>query len=91
MEDLDSFIKLARESYSAFLSRGELKCTKESSGMVGVSPETVKARPPVKRRSAKRLEFGMNKQHLNPRHLLVYSGSFNVFINTLILINEVGE
>ena len=30
-------------------------------------------------------------QHLTPDTTLVYSGSFNVFITTLILINEVGE
>ena len=73
-QDLDTFRKLASESYSVLLSRasgeentvrlpgrGGLKRTKESSGTLGVSPDTVKARPPLKRHLAKRLNFGMNR------------------------------
>ena len=37
-----------------------LKRTKESSGEIGVSPKTSKARPPLKRLTTKKLDFGEN-------------------------------
>lgn len=57
--DLAEFKKQARECCRAFqLSR---KRTKETSSDVGITPDTAKARPPIKMRSSisgRRLEFG---------------------------------
>lgn len=57
-EELSDFRKLARDSYQSFLPRSSLKRTKETSAMVGVSPDTQKARPPPKRLTTRRLDFG---------------------------------
>ena len=56
LRDLEDFKKLAAESYSTLLRKTNLKRPKESSGTVGVSPGTLKARPPSKRPS-RRLDF----------------------------------
>ena len=56
--DLADFKQLAKDSYATSFSRGPLKRTKESSGEIGVSPETSKARPPLKRLTTKKLDFG---------------------------------
>ena len=57
-EELSDFRKLAHDSYQSFLPRPSLKRTKETSAMVGVSPDTQKARPPPKRITTRRLDFG---------------------------------
>ena len=57
-EELSEFRKLASDSYQSFLPRPLLKRTKETSAMVGVSPDTQKARPPPKRLTIRRLDFG---------------------------------
>ena len=58
-EDLVNFRSQAVESYRALQpARGPLKRTKESSAQVGVSPDTVKARPPSKKQLSRRqLDF----------------------------------
>ena len=61
VEDLVNFRELAKQSQSTLkLRRGPLKRTKESSSDVGVSPDIIKARPPVKRCSStcRSLDFG---------------------------------
>ena len=55
-EDLKQFKILARDSYRTLSSRGSLKRTKESSGG-GVSPDTVRVRPPPKRLTQRQLSF----------------------------------
>ena len=57
VEDLRQFKTLARESYKSLSSRGPLKRTKESSGVAGVSPDTVKVRPPPKKLIQRQLDF----------------------------------
>ena len=59
-EELTDFRKLASDNYQSFLPRPSLKCTKETSAMVGVSPDTQKARPPPKRFTTRRLDFGQS-------------------------------
>ena len=56
-EDLKQFKILARDSYRTLLSRGSLKRTKESSGVTGVSPDTIRVRPPPKRLTQRQLSF----------------------------------
>ena len=56
-EDLRQFRILARDSYKTLSSRGSLKRTKESSGVTGVSPDTVRVRPPPKRLTQRQLNF----------------------------------
>ena len=58
-ENLTAFQKMAQESFHAFSVRGDLKRKKECStaSAVGISPDIVRARPPLKRLTAKRLEF----------------------------------
>ena len=58
-ENLTAFQKMAQESFHAFSVRGDLKRKKECStaSAVGISPYIVRARPPLKRLTAKRLEF----------------------------------
>ena len=57
-QELTAFRKLAPESFHALSTRGDLKCKKEcSTDTTGVSPDIVRARPPLKRLTAKRLEF----------------------------------
>lgn len=52
------FRALAKESHSALVHpKGPLKRTKVSSGD-GVSPDTAHARPPAKKLSTRRLDFG---------------------------------
>ena len=55
--DLEQFKILASESYTALTRRGPLKRTKESSGATGVSPDTLRVRPPPKRLSQRHLNF----------------------------------
>ena len=60
-EDLVNFCELAKQCQSTLkLWCGPLKHTKESSSNVGVSPDIIKARPPVKRCSStcRSLNFG---------------------------------
>ena len=57
VEDLRLFKIIARESYTTLLVRGGLKRTKESSGVTGVSPDTLRMRPPPKRLSQRQLNF----------------------------------
>ena len=58
-EDLAKFRSQASEIYgSLVLARGGLKRTKESSASIGVSPDTLKVRPPSKKHlSQKQLDF----------------------------------
>ena len=56
-EDLRLFKITARESYTNLLVRGGLKRTKGSSGVTGVSPDTLRMRPPPKRLSQRQLNF----------------------------------
>ena len=56
-EDLRLFKILARESYKTLSNRGPVKRTKESSGVTGASPDTVRVRPPPKRLSQRHLNF----------------------------------
>ena len=61
VEDLVNFCELAKQCQSTLkLWCGPLKHTKESSSNVGVSPDIIKARPPVKRCSStcRSLNFG---------------------------------
>lgn len=51
-EDLAAFRKLAQESFHALSLRGDLKRKKECSTATGVSPDIVRARPPVKKLTA---------------------------------------
>lgn len=57
IRNLTAFRKMAQESFHALSVRGDLKRKKECSTAVGVSPDIVRARPPLKRLKAKRLEF----------------------------------
>ena len=61
--DLAEFQRQAKAVYDALCTtRGRLKRTKETSGLVGVSPDTAKARPRAKRLLASRLlDFGSGK------------------------------
>ena len=54
--DLVEFQRQAKAVYDALCTtRGRLKRTKETSGLVGVSPDTAKARPHARRFLAGRL------------------------------------
>ena len=64
-ENLTAFRKMAQESFHAFSVRGELKRKKECSTAIGVSPDIVRARPPLKRLTAKRLEFNSKLTRIN--------------------------
>jgi hypothetical protein len=55
--DLVDFQRKARDA-SASLSKRPPKRTKETSGSVGVSPDTARARPRTKKLSIRRLKFG---------------------------------
>lgn len=56
-EDLTRFRKQARDSFVALSARGITKRSKECSTEIGVSPDIVKARPPLKRLTGRRLDF----------------------------------
>ena len=59
MIDLTKFKKEVSSCAAMFLaSRRDLKRIKSTSSDVGVSPDTAKARPPAKKMSHKRLDFG---------------------------------
>ena len=59
MIDLMKFKKEVSNCAAMFLaSRRDLKRIKSTSSDVGVSPDTAKARPPAKKMSHKRLDFG---------------------------------
>ena len=59
MIDLTKFKKEVSNCAAMFLaSRRDLKRIKSTSSDVGVSPDTAKARPPAKKMSLKRLDFG---------------------------------
>ena len=51
-QDMAAFQKLAQESFHAFSLRGDLKRKKECSTATGVSPDIIRARPPLKRLTA---------------------------------------
>ena len=56
--DLENFRVQARESRKSLLSEGSLKRRKESSGNIGVSPDTLRERPSSKRHLSRRqLDF----------------------------------
>ena len=57
VEDLRQFKTLARQNYNTLSSRGTLKRTKESSGVTGVSPDTMRVRPPPKKLTQIQLDF----------------------------------
>lgn len=59
-EDLRKFRSQANEVYgSLVMAKTGLKRTKESSGSIGVSPDTLKARSPSKKQlSQRQLDFG---------------------------------
>ena len=78
-EDLENFRSQANSSYSKLRTcrRGELKRTKESSGSVGISPDTAKNRPPSKRRlTQRRLDFTQSKKHKKKIIVLSYDMLF---------------
>ena len=57
-EELESFRCDAKNTYSTFaLKRNELKRTKETSSSIGVSPDTLKSRPPAKKLTRRHLDF----------------------------------
>ena len=56
-EDLRLFKTLARKSYRNLSSTGPLKQTKESSGVTGVSFDTVRVRPPPNRLEQRQLNI----------------------------------
>ena len=64
-QDLTDFRSLARATLKSFEEgehRGPLKRTRETSGAIGVSPDTQKARPPSKKSSSRRqLNFGQGR------------------------------
>ena len=61
-EDRAAFTEMANKSYKSYralvASSRPVKRTKVSSGDVGVSPDTATARPPAKKLSSRRLDFG---------------------------------
>lgn len=61
IEDLRKFRNQTSETYkSLVLARGALKRTKESSASIGVSPDTLRSRPPSKKHlSQRQLDFQM--------------------------------
>ena len=62
-KDLVAFRDQAAANYNQLaVSRGSLKRTKVTSGDVCVSPGTASARPPSKKLSARRLDFGSSVQ-----------------------------
>lgn len=64
-QDLENFRTQAKSSYTKLLpcARGELKRTKETSSLLGISPDTAKNRPPSKRRlTQRRLDFNQGKK-----------------------------
>ena len=68
-KDLLSFRELAKRSHSTLvLPKGPLKRTKVSSGD-GVSPDTAHARPPAKKLSTRRLDFGPSSVTLQCKNI----------------------
>lgn len=61
-EDRAAFTEMANKSYKSYralvASSRPVKRTKVSSGDVGVSPDTATTRPPAKKLSSRRLDFG---------------------------------
>ena len=58
-EDRAAFTDMAKKSYRALVASSRpIKRTKVSSGDVGISPDTATARPPAKKLSSRRLDFG---------------------------------
>ena len=57
--DLAAFRKQARHSFATFKTRGDLKRKKECStdSEIGISPDIVRARPPLKKITVRRLQF----------------------------------
>ena len=65
-KDLVAFRDQPTTNYNQLaMSRGSLKCTKVTSREVCVSPSTASARPPSKKHSSRRLDFG-SSVHGNP-------------------------
>jgi hypothetical protein len=63
-EELESFRSAAKNTFSTLaLKRNELKRTKETSSSVGVSPDTLKSRPPAKKLTRRHLEFENGKNY----------------------------
>ena len=61
-EELENFRSEAKSLYSTLaMKRSELKRTKETSSSVGVSPDTLKTRPPSKKLSRRHLDFENSK------------------------------
>ena len=57
-EELENFRSETKNTYSTLaLKRNELKRTKETSSSIGVSPDTLKARPPAKKLTRRHLDF----------------------------------
>ena len=72
--DLEGFRSQARDSYDLLLlTRAPLKRTKESSASIGVSPDTIRARPPP-------------KKHLSQRQLTFEHGRLTVHNNSCCCI-----
>ena len=65
VKDLEEFRVQASETYGSLAhTRGPLKRTKESSAVVGVSPDIAKARPPAKKQLSRRqLDFDHGKEN----------------------------
>ena len=64
-EELESFRSDAKNIYSTLtLKRNELKRTKETSSsiLLGVSPDTLRSRPPAKKLTRRHLEFENGKK-----------------------------
>ena len=62
-EELESFRSEAKNTYSILsLKRNELKRTKETSSSIGVSPDTLRSRPPAKKLTRRHLEFENGKK-----------------------------
>ena len=57
VNDLTEFQKMARNSFDAFNTRGNLKRKKECSVQTGVSPNIARSRPPLKRMNIRRLQY----------------------------------
>ena len=61
--DLVAFREQATTRYNQLvLQRGHLKRPKATSGAVGISPDTISARPPSKKLSRRRIDFGSSDQ-----------------------------
>lgn len=79
VSELAEFRRLANESHEIFQHHGR-KRPKETSSNEGITPDTAKARPPVKRRGiagGRRLDFGPATAGTDGESLLQFSCPFN--------------